>query len=262
MKKIKKIGKIYWLLSLYAIESAIATRWAMAIFIFGKLFRMGVFLFFTLFLFRGTGGVLNYSQNESLLFVVYFYFVSAAAQMFFREAYRFRPRLISGEFDYDLIRPVHPVLRCLLGGFDLHDLLTLPFLALALGKAVALFSFGAGEIALLFLLTINAIVGLFAFHLLFAAWMIIFPDVDHGLMMYRDLETMGRFPVDIYREPLKTALTFVFPVGLAFTLPVKSFLGLVSWPVVLFSFMIGVAMLTVGFKFWDFAVKKYSSASS
>ena len=258
----KKILKIYFLLSLYAIESAVATRWAMAIFIFGKLIRLALFFVFTYFLFVGTSGVLNYGRNEGLLFVVYFYFISALAQMFFREAYRFRPRVISGEFDYDLIRPVHPILRCLLGGFDLHDLLTLPILLFVLMKVLLFFQFDFYHLFLLTILSVNEITTLFAFHVIVAAWVTINPDVDHGLMIYRDLETMGRFPVDIYKEPLKTILTFLLPIGLAFTLPIKSFLGLVNFQTILFSFLVGATSLFLSLRFWDFAVKKYSSASS
>lgn len=258
----KKIIKIYLLLSLYAIESSIATRGAMAIFIFGKMLRIIVFFVFTYFLYVGTNGILGYSKNEGLLFVAYFYFISAVAQMFFREAYRFRPRVVSGEFDFDLIRPVHPVLRCLLGGFDLHDLLTLPLLLFVLIKTLSFVGFDFVQALLLISLSVNAVVTLFSFHVLVAGWVTMNPDVDHGLMIYRDLESMGRFPVDIYQEPLKTILTFLLPIGLAFTLPVKSYLGLVNLPVILFTFAVGIISLFLSFKFWNFAIKKYSSASS
>ncbi len=258
----KKILKIYLLLSLYAIESSIATRWAMAIFIFGKLLRIILFFLFTYFLFMGAGGVLGYSKNEGMLFVTYFYFISAVAQMFFREAYRFRPRVISGEFDYDLIRPIHPILRCLLGGFDLHDLLTLPVLLFVLIKTLSFVGFDFSQTLLLVLLSVNAVVTLFAFHVFVAGWVTMNSDVDHGLMIYRELEAMGRFPVDIYKEPLKTILTFLLPIGLAFTLPVKSYLGLVGLPIILFTFGVGIFSIILSFKFWDVAIKKYSSASS
>ncbi|MDO8515267.1 MAG: ABC-2 family transporter protein [bacterium] len=258
----KKLFKTYLLLSLYAMESSIATRGAMAIFIFGKLLRIALFFAFTYYIFTGTGGVLGYGKSESLVFVAYFYFISAVAQMFFREVYRFRPRVISGEFDFDLIRPVHPVLRCLLGGFDLHDLLTLPILFFVLAKSLSFIGFDIGQTFLLIFLSINAIATLFSFHVLVAGWVVMNPDVDHGLMVYRDLETMGRFPVDIYKEPLKTVLTFLLPIGLAFTLPVKTYLGLVNWPTIIFSFLVGAFSLFLSFKFWNFAIKKYSSASS
>lgn len=258
----KKLLKIYLLLSLYAIESSIATRWAMVIFIFGKILRIALFLFFAYFLFVGTNGILNYTKNEGLLFVAYFYFISAVAQMFFREAYRFRPRVISGEFDFDLIKPVHPILRCLLGGFDLHDFLTLPILFFVLVESLSLVGFNFNQTMLLILLSVNAVVTLFSFHIFVAGWVVMNPDVDHGLMIYRDLESMGRFPIDIYKEPFKSILTFILPIGLAFTLPVKSYLGLVDYSLILLTFLVGIFSFLISLKFWNYSIKKYSSASS
>lgn len=258
----KRYLKIYWLLSLYAIESSIATRWAMAIFIFGKLFRIILFGVFVYFLFAGAKGIAGYSKEQGFLFLSYFYLLSAVAQMLFREAYRFRPRLVSGEFDFDLVKPVHPILRSLLGGFDLHDFITLPIILLVFFKAVAAVGLGSSQIFLLIPLFISSLIILFSLHVFVAGLMTINFELDHGLMIYRDLEMLGRFPVDIYGEPLRLALTFILPVGLAFTLPIKIILGTSSLLFLPVSFFVAAASLFLSLKFWNFAIKKYSSASS
>jgi len=164
----KKYLTVYWLLTRFAMESSIATGWAMAIFIFGKILRLLIFSIFAYFLFTGTQGVAGYSKMQSLLFVLYFFLISAIVQTLFREAYRFRPRLVSGEFDFDLIKPVHPILRSLLGGFDLHDLITLPiiggiFFYLLIQSALTLPMW-----ILLASLSLNGILILFAVHLFVA----------------------------------------------------------------------------------------------
>ncbi len=101
-----------------------------------------------------------------------------------------------------------------------------------------------------------------AIHVMVAALITINNEVDNALMFYRDIETMGRFPVDIYREPLRQILTFVVPIGIMFTIPAKALLGLVSWQGVIAALAVGLISIALAFRFWDYAVKKYSSASS
>lgn len=245
-----------------SIESVIATRWAMFIFIFGKLLRLGLFISFTYFLFSSTKTFLGYNKNEALLFIVTFYFLSAFGQMILRETYRFRPRVISGELDYDLIRPVSPLLKNVFGGFDLQDFLTMPIILGVVVVVMSHLNFNIFNVISYALLCVNTLLIITAIHILMIGLIILTPDVDHGLMIYRDLETMGRFPVDIYKEPLRQILTFVIPIGIMFTVPVKALLGLVSWQGVVSGLVVGLLSITLSFKFWNFAVKKYSSASS
>jgi ABC-2 type transport system permease protein len=81
-------------------------------------------------------------------------------------------------------------------------------------------------------------------------------------MIYRDLMNLGRFPVDIYKQPLQGILTYLIPVGIMITLPAKALMGLVSLPGVLLSFVLGVVALHFSRRFWNFALTKYTSASS
>ena len=81
-------------------------------------------------------------------------------------------------------------------------------------------------------------------------------------MIYRDLTSLGRLPVDIYKEPLKSILTFLIPVGIMVTLPAKALMGLVSPSGVIVSLGIGIAAIFVAKRFWSLALKRYTSASS
>jgi len=40
------------------------------------------------------------------------------AQLLFRDVYRFRPKVVSGDFDLILVKPINPLFRVLLGGAD------------------------------------------------------------------------------------------------------------------------------------------------
>lgn len=243
-------------------QTILASRFGMVIFIFGKLFRIGLYLAFVYFLFSGATTVLGYGRNQTLLFLLTFTFLGAVGQMLFREVYRFRGRLVSGEFDFDLVKPIHPLFRNLTAGFDLMDLITMPTIVYFLGTAIASLSYNLPDFILYTLLLGNGLLIMLAVHVFVMGFGVITTEVDHAVMVYRDLETMGRFPVDIYKEPLRQILTFVVPVGLMFTIPAKALLGLLSWQAVVGAFGVGMLSLYLSLKFWDFAVKRYSSASS
>jgi ABC-2 type transport system permease protein len=112
------------------------------------------------------------------------------------------------------------------------------------------------------LLVLNGLIIAAAFHILALTLAITTTEIDHSIMIYRDLMSLGRFPVDIYKEPLKGIITYVIPVGIMMTFPAKALLGLLSWWGILLSFILGLFLIILSLKAWEKALTKYSSASS
>jgi ABC-2 type transport system permease protein len=86
--------------------------------------------------------------------------------------------------------------------------------------------------------------------------------VDNMIMLYRDLTQMGRFPIEIYHEPLRGILTFVIPVGIMMTFPTKALFGLLSIQGISIALALGLGLFVLSMKFWQYSLKQYSSASS
>lgn len=258
----KRYFSIWLKMTSNSFQTIIASRFSVVCFIFAKLFRLGFYLVFIFFLFSQVKNIVGFNKNETFLFLTSFIFLGSLGQMCFREAYRFRSRLVSGEFDFDLARPIHPLFKNLAGGFDFLDLFTMPIIIYILVKTIALSNFTLLNLGTYILLLTNAFLILMAIHVFVMGFGIITTEVDNAIMVYRDIETMGRFPVDIYKEPLRQILTFVIPVGLMFTFPVRALLGLLSWQAITISLFIGILFVYLSFCFWNFAVKRYSSASS
>ena len=99
-------------------------------------------------------------------------------------------------------------------------------------------------------------------HIFVASLGIITTEVDHTIMIYRDLSSMARFPIDIYTDNIRALLTFAIPIALAFTFPAKAILGLLSFPTVIISLLASCAIFWLSLKFWHYAINQYSSASS
>lgn len=244
-------------------QTAFVSRFGAAIFIIGKILRFAFFLMFLLILGSKTHRVADYSIFQIIFVFATFNIVDTTSQFFLREVYRFRYYVVSGEFDYFLTKPLSPLIRSLFGGSDILDL---PILLLS----VVFIVYSASQIGnisspfvfLYIALLINALAIALAMHILVLGIGVMTTEIDHTIMIYRDITQMGRLPVDIYREPLSWILTFIIPVGIMITIPAKSFFGILSPQLVVLSLFISAIFLIASIRFWHFALKNYTSVSS
>ncbi|HJZ05203.1 hypothetical protein A2634_00335 [Candidatus Amesbacteria bacterium RIFCSPHIGHO2_01_FULL_48_32] len=258
LKEFKIIFKYFT----YSLQTQLTNIPIFLLFFIAKIIRYGLFLIFLYFLVNNISQIGGYSTNQMLLFYLTFNLIDTTSQMLFREIYRFRPQLVSGGFDFTLAKPINPLIRSLLGGPDFIDAGILLILLIVI--ASILFSNRLPYLQLTFylLLIINSLVLATAFHICVLAIGILSLSVDHLVMVYRDLASLVRIPVDLFTDPLRSFITFVIPIGIMFTFPAKMLFGLLSWQLVVTSFVLGLVYLFLSLKFWHFALKHYSSASS
>ncbi len=242
--------------------AVLSSRFGASLFLIGKTLRFVFFLIFLLTLFTQTQLLVSYTQSQMIFFFLTFNFIDTLTQLFFREVYRFRPMVVSGDFDLVLVKPISPLFRVLIGGADPLDLLMLiPYVGALLHVAIQLGITPVG-VFLYLLLLVNAIAIASGFHIFVLALAILTTEIDHTIMIYRDLTSMGRVPVDIYHEPLRSIITFVIPVGVMMTFPAKALLGMLSLKFILVSCLIGAGFLALSLSMWKYSLSRYSSASS
>lgn len=263
MKTLLRYLRIWWLITLKTNQLAFVSRLGASFFIIGKLMRFAFFLLFIGLLFSQTKEIGGYSLWHIVFLFLTFNLVDNTAQLLLREVYRFRNLIVTGDFDHYLVKPLSPLFRALFGGSDVLDI---PIL-LIVGVALVYAGTHLGPINLLGILLyiafiINALIIALSFHVLVLALGILSTEVDNAIMVYRDLTTMGRIPVDIYHEPVRGLLTFVIPIAIMMTFPYKALIGTLSWQLILFSFWIGGLSLFLSLRFWNHAINKYTSASS
>lgn len=259
----KKVLRVFWLYTQNSIKISFQQRIGIFFFLLGKLLRFGMFGVFIYFLLQRTQVLAGYSITQTLIFFITFNIIDGITQLLFREVYRFRPLILSGDFDTVLVKPIHPFVRILTGGFDILD--TIP-LAIYLSMLVYLCSMAgslsAGDVLLYLLLVINGVFIATAFHILVLALGILSTDVDHTIMIYRDITRMGSFPVDIYTEPIRFLITFVIPIGLMISYPVKALFGMLSLPAIAGTVLFAALFFAVSISVWHYALLRYQSASS
>jgi ABC-2 type transport system permease protein len=258
-----KIFKVWSLYTGYSFQQVLLNRFLMGVFLVGKIMRIGMFLLFLSLLFNNADSIGAYTKSQIIFFYLSFNLIDTGAQLFFREVYRFRQLVVSGGLDFILLKPISPLVKVLLGGADLMDLLMFIILFIAVVWLGTIQITGNLLTWLNFLfLFINALILSAAFHITVLGLGVITVSIDHLIMIYRDLTALMRIPVDLYIEPLRSLLTFVLPLGIMFTFPPKVLMGLLSWQMFLISFTLGLSTLYLALLFWKYSLRHYQSASS
>ncbi len=225
--------------------------------------RISLFLFFLTFIFKGAVELGGYSREQIIFFYLSFNLVDTLSQLLFREVYRFRALIVNGGLDLILTKPIHPLIRVLLGGPDLLDVIMLVLIFTAtLWYGLAHITTSPGLWLLYLFLLINGLVISAAFHILVLGLGVVTTSVDHLILIYRDLTSMLRIPIDVYIEPLRSLLTFVIPLGIMISFPPQSLMGILNFKLIIISFLFALISIFAALKFWNFTLKNYQSASS
>ncbi|MDO8451637.1 MAG: ABC-2 family transporter protein, partial [bacterium] len=233
------------------------------LFLTAKFLRFLLFMIFLLALFQRTSALSGYSIEQMLFIYLTYTCIDTTTQLFFREAYRFRPMVVSGDFDLVLVKPISPLFRALAGGADPLDLCMLvPYVGSLFYVIGKLGEIHVTSVLLYIILLANGLLIAMGFHILVLALAVLTTEIDHAILIYRDVISMGRVPIDMYREPLRSILTFVLPVAVMITFPAKIFLGLLSPWFAFLSILIGVLFLLLCLLAWRHALTRYASASS
>lgn len=259
----KKYLKVWWIFAKNATQIQLVYRLGIIFFLLAKLLRFGVFILFIILLVGQTNALAGYNLDQTIFFFLSFNLVDILAQLLFREVYRFRQAVVTGSFDFYLIRPINSLFRSLAAGPDILDFITLIPLIWAIIYYINLLGLNSPEgIIIYILLIVVAFVISLAFHIFVLSLAVTTTEIDHAIMVYRDVVGLGRFPIDIYQEPIRGFLTFVIPIGIMTSFPAKSLLGLISPLMILYAVIFSSVLLLISLKVWNLSIKGYSSVSS
>ncbi|OGV96538.1 hypothetical protein A2W24_03425 [Microgenomates group bacterium RBG_16_45_19] len=251
----------YWLTTAkLSLQTAMENRLAVVFFTLGKLLRFVLFIGFIFLIGSQVQAVSGYSLQQLIVIFLVFNLFDLFGQIFFRGIYWFRDQIVTGEFDFRLVKPLNPLFQVLTRQTDILDIPLLIIVILALWRLPL--ALQAADLVLFGLFSLAACVIITALHILIAALGVLTTEVDHTIMIYRDLSGMARFPVDIYGQLIRSLLTFAIPIALAFTLPAQALLGWLT-PRTAFLVLLSAGLIfSLSLKLWYFSLSRYSSASS
>ncbi len=113
---------------------------------------------------------------------------------------------------------------------------------------------------LLALLAGGAII--YSFWLLLATCAFWLVRVDNMLVIFQDMYQAGRWPVQIYPQWLRLALTFLAPVAFATTVPAAALAGRLTIQAFVGALALALLLLLVSRRFWRVGLRHYSGASA
>jgi viologen exporter family transport system permease protein len=93
----------------------------------------------------------------------------------------------------------------------------------------------------------------------FAFW---FVKIDNITELFYAFYEAGRYPVTIYRGIVRALLTFVIPIAFVTTFPITALLGRLDPDTAWIGVVFAILLLLISNRFWNFAIRHYSSASS
>jgi len=256
---------VWWRLTRLQFESQIANaKGAALFFILGKLFRLGTAFLFLYVIVDRARVLAGYNLSEAIFIIALFNFVSTLTQLFMRGVYVFRQKIVDGTFDFYLLSPLSELFYSLFSYTDPLDLLLIiPYGAITIwawqltGFPLTLVGF-----LLLFVSFVLMELVVFAFHVFVISIGIRYLEVDNTIMLYRDLEKMAAFPIDIYGKVVGSLLTYLLPFALMATVPARIIFGLTSPWLLLYFFLLSLTLVRLSLIYWNHSLKSYSSASS
>jgi len=262
---LKAYLKVWLKLTAQQFQTQIAnSRGAAVLFIFGKLFRLASALLLVYVVVGKAKLIAGYSLNQAVLLLMIFNFTQTFSQLFLRGVYIFRQKVVDGTFDFYLLNPLSELFYSLFSYTDPQDIIiSLPSLFFVGWAWVnAGYTITLPAVLLLLCIVIISMLMVTAWHIVIIAIGVKYLEVDNTVMLYRDLERMGAFPVAIYGKAGENILTYLFPFALMATIPARLIFSLFNpWYLLVFA---GLALLQlkIALVIWHRSLLSYSSASS
>jgi len=118
------------------------------------------------------------------------------------------------------------------------------------------------DYVLAFIPLLSGLISLYSLWFMLGATSIWFVKIYNVTEVLRGLLEAGRFPVTAYPVGYRFFFTFVVPVAFLTTVPAEALLGRSRFHWILGSCALGVGLLWLANRFWRFALRYYTSASS
>lgn len=264
MHVLRKYFRIWRCLALNSFRTQLSTSLASTGYFIGKILRLTFFLGYMVAIFRQTPGVSGYSMPQMVLFFMTFNLIDVGAQFLFRGLYGVKVLIEEGDFDKILTQPAHALFRISFMGMDLLDLLTLIPIGIisiwTLNQMPETITWTRGLFYLL--MVANAIVIAYAFHVIVGALSVKTQEMESAIWIYRDVMTLGRFPVSIYSEWLRVLFVTALPIGVMITFPSEALLGMLSAKGAFYAIGLAAFFHMAAQIFWRRALKEYTSIST
>lgn len=215
--------------------------------------------------FQFTDNLLGWTKTEIFIFVGIFRLIKSLVDMFIRTNFKNFPEDVNkGKLDYSLTRPINTLF---LSSFRFHKYNEAASFAAGFFILVYAFKLGGSSLntTVLFGLIFSVLIGLFAYYslLLFFTTLSIFMTKLTAISEINNvLANALRYPTNTYTRGNMVLDLIILPLTIVSTYPLQILFGKSPvWFIVIEIFLAGLLFFLV-YRFWLFALRHYSSASS
>lgn len=211
-------------------------------------------------------GILGWNNYQLILFAgIHQLFVMLVFLLIFRQMYLLIENIYFGRLDYDLTKPIDSQLAIALKGGNLNNVF-----GIFLGIGMISFSLIKLRISVSIITLLGSalflIIGvLIAYSIMFACsilniWFDRLQNArDLGLKLTGEI---SRFPVEAYHKVNTILYFFLLPFTLATSVPAQIMLGEINSKYIFALIVSSFVLFYLSRKFWHFALRHYTSASS
>src|SRR5574341_2151853 len=108
----------------------------------------------------------------------------------------------------------------------------------------------------------SAVVIVYSLWLVMSSFAFWFVKIDNITELFYAFYETGRYPVTIYRGLVRALLTYIVPIAFVTTFPASALLGRLDQATAWSGIFFAVILFFLSNRFWNCAIKHYSSASS
>lgn len=170
----------------------------------------------------------------------------------------------TGALDYTLLRPVNALVSCLVADFQPWNLVEslVGVTLLAVAATAAHVTPGPLDLAMFVLVLGSGIAALYALAVLILSLAFRAMQLQNLAYVLESFLDFGRWPISVFRGPLKAFFTFVIPFAIMTSYPPMALLGLLEPSRALTAVATAAGLGLVAGLGWRTALRGYTSASS
>jgi ABC-2 type transport system permease protein len=215
-------------------------------------------------IYQNTGSLGGWSQGEAIALFGTYQIATGILWTFIEPNLGwFRNQVADGQLDDILLKPVPSIFLASLGTCA-------PLGLTQVGTGAVVLGIGVMEVG-----AVPSVINVLAWMLLFGAgigfawasrvalaclafWA---PSLQLDVL-FRALWEFGRYPVSIYRQPIRFALSYVLPIAAIATIPTRALVERVSLGTLVGGSLVAVIAVCMVLRFWQAGLRQYTSATS
>lgn len=216
-------------------------------------------------LFAYTNDIAGWTKQELYLMTLFWTLSYEFSTLFYRRSIDTLPDTITdGTLDMLLTKPVNEIFLITLKQVEIRSVFTIIVQLIIMGWLTFHYDFAVSNIHIFFAIVMLSCSILLQYSISLIAntcsfWLMRISNINDAIW---SLRAAGKFPLDIYPATGRILFLTLLPVGYMAYAPVYVLTTIQPWMMLLLGICVTLLLFTSSIGFWNFAVKRYTSASS